>query len=58
MKTILVPLLATLAGLLRNRALLHLEILALRQQLAVPTRNFVLIDSLDFSWPRAIASKG
>ncbi len=37
MKTILVPLLATLAGLLRNRALLHLEILALRQQLAMVT---------------------
>jgi DNA invertase Pin-like site-specific DNA recombinase len=35
MKTILLPLLATLAGLLRSRAVLHLEILALRQQLAM-----------------------
>ena len=35
MKTILHPLLATLAGLLRSRAVLHLEILALRQQLAM-----------------------
>ena len=37
MKTILHPLLATLAGLLRSRAVLHLEILALRQQLAMVT---------------------
>ena len=35
MKTLLLPLLTTLAGLLRSRALLHLEILALRQQLAM-----------------------
>ncbi len=35
MKTVLLPLLATLADLLRSRALLHLEILALRQQLAM-----------------------
>ncbi len=35
MKTILLPLLATLSCLLRSRALLHLEILALRQQLAM-----------------------
>ena len=35
MKTILFPLLATLADLLRSRASLHLEMLALRQQLAV-----------------------
>ena len=35
MKTLLLPLLTTAAGLLRNRALLHLEILALRQQLAM-----------------------
>ena len=34
MKTVLLPLVATLTGLLRSRALLHLEILALRQQLA------------------------
>jgi putative transposase len=33
MKTILLPSLATLASLLRSRAVLHLEILALRQQL-------------------------
>ena len=34
MKTVCLPLLATLAGLFRSRALHHLEILALRQQLA------------------------
>jgi putative transposase len=40
MKTLLAPLLFTLAGLLRSRALLHLEILSLRQQLAmVAARN-------------------
>ena len=40
MKTILHPLLATLAGIFQSRASLHLEILALRQQLAmVATRN-------------------
>jgi putative transposase len=40
MKTIIRPLLATLAGFLRSRALLHMEILALRQQLAmVSERN-------------------
>ncbi len=39
MKTILLPLLATLAGLLRSRAVLHLEILALRQQLAMIARK-------------------
>ena len=37
MKTIVLPLLATLAGLLQSRAVLHLEILALRQQLAMVT---------------------
>jgi putative transposase len=37
MKTVLLPVLATAAGLLRGRALLHLEILALRQQLAMVT---------------------
>jgi len=37
MKTILRPLLATLAGIFRSRALLQLEILALRQQLAMIT---------------------
>ena len=41
MKTILLPLLATLSGLLRNRAVLHLEILALRQQLATNLMNDV-----------------
>ncbi len=35
MKTILVPLLATLVEVLRSRASLHLEMLALRQQLAI-----------------------
>ena len=39
MKTIVLPLLATLAGLLRSRSVLHLEILALRQQLAMVTRT-------------------
>ena len=35
MKTVLLPIFATLAGILRTRALLHLETLALRQQLAM-----------------------
>ena len=35
MKTILAPLLTTLADLLRSRVSLHLEMLALRQQLAM-----------------------
>ena len=35
MKTLLLPLLTTAADLLRTRALLHLEILVLRQQLAM-----------------------
>ena len=35
MKTIVFPLLITLVGALRSRARLHLEILALRQQLAM-----------------------
>ncbi len=35
MKTVLVPVVATLADLLRSRASLHLEMLALRQQLAM-----------------------
>ena len=35
MKITAFPLFATLAGLLRSRTLLHLEILALRQQLAM-----------------------
>ena len=39
MKTILFPLLATLADLLRSRASLHLEMLALRQQLPVVARR-------------------
>ena len=40
MKTVLVPLLETLVDLLRSRASLHLEMLALRQQLAmVANRN-------------------
>ena len=39
MKTILVPLLTTLIDLLRSRDLLHLETLALRQQLAMITNR-------------------
>ncbi len=39
MKTTLLSLLATLAGLLRSRTVLHLEILALRQQLAMVTHK-------------------
>ncbi len=39
MKTTLIPLLSTLLGLLRSRALLHLEVLALRQQLAMVTQR-------------------
>jgi len=35
MKTLLAPLLFTCTGLLRSRALLHLEIVSLRQQLAM-----------------------
>jgi len=35
MKTLLLPVLVTLAGLVRSRGLLHLEILSLRQQLAM-----------------------
>ena len=35
MRTITLPVLSTLLGLLRSRTLLHLEILALRQQLAM-----------------------
>ena len=35
MRTIALPVLSSLLGLLRSRALLHLEILALRQQLAM-----------------------
>ena len=39
MKTTLIPLLSTLAGLCRSRARLHLEVLALRQQLAMVTHR-------------------
>jgi len=35
MRTIALPFLSTLLGLFQNRTLLHLEILALRQQLAM-----------------------
>jgi len=35
MRTIALPLLSTLLGLFQSRALLHLEILALRQRLAM-----------------------
>ena len=37
MKTVFLPILTTVVGLLQSRAVLHLEILALRQQLAVVT---------------------
>ena len=37
--TILRPLLATLCGVFRSRAVLHMEILALRQQLAMVTQR-------------------
>jgi len=37
MTTILRPLVATLAGIFRSRTSLHLEILALRQQLVMMT---------------------
>ncbi len=40
MKTILLSLLVTLSGLLRSRAHLDLEILALRQQLAAQPAVF------------------
>ncbi len=39
MNTTLIPLLSTLAGLFRSRAPLHLEVLALRQQLAMVTHR-------------------
>ena len=39
MKTTLIPLLSALAGLFRSRARLHLEVLALRQQLAMVTHR-------------------
>ncbi len=39
MKTTLIPLLSTLAGLFQSRARLHLEVLALRQQLAMVTHR-------------------
>ena len=39
MRTIALPVLSTLLGLLRSRALLHLEILALRQQLAMANQT-------------------
>ena len=39
MKTPLLPLLATLSGLLHARAVLHLKILGLRQQLVTVARN-------------------
>ncbi len=39
MKTTLIPLHSTLAGLFQSRAYLHLELLALRQQLAMVTHR-------------------
>ncbi len=54
MKTILLPLLATLAAIFRSRALLQVEILALHQQLAMITQRDR--KRLRFHWvkPRAI----
>ena len=53
MKTILFPLLATLGGLLRSRTLLHLEILALRQQLAMVKRTLPHVGGLHHEYRRA-----
>ena len=39
MKTILLPLLTTLCGMFRSRTALHMEMLVLRQQLAMVTRR-------------------
>lgn len=39
MKTLLLPLLATLSGVFQRRAELHMEILVLRQQLAMVTQR-------------------
>ena len=48
MKTILVPLFTTLVDLLRSRASLHLEMLALRQQL-LELREFTVLEMIDKS---------
>lgn len=48
MRTIALPVLCTLLGLLQNRAVLHLEILALRQQLAMV--NQTPHKRLRFNW--------
>jgi hypothetical protein len=52
MRTIALPVLSTLLGLLRNRAFLHLEILALRQQLA--TVNQTPRKRLRFHWDQRL----
>ncbi|MFK8082481.1 MAG: hypothetical protein AB8B97_19550, partial [Granulosicoccus sp.] len=50
MITLLKPLLVTIIGMLRSMALLHLEILALRQQLAmIAQRDRKKSDSIDVS---------
>ena len=48
MRTIALPVLSTLLGLLRNHAFLHLEILALRQPLAM--ENQTPRKQLRFHW--------
>jgi hypothetical protein len=48
MRTIALPVLSTLLGLLQSRALLHLEILALLQQLAMA--NQMPRKQLRFHW--------
>ncbi len=52
MRTIALPLLSTLLGLFQSRALLHLEILALRQQLAMV--NQTPRKRLHFNWSQRL----
>jgi hypothetical protein len=52
MRTITLPLLSTLLGLFQSRALLHLEILALRQQLAMV--NQTPRKRLHFNWTQRL----
>jgi len=52
MRTIALPVLSTLLGLIQSRALLHLEILALRQQLAMV--NQIPRKRLRFHWDQRL----
>ena len=52
MRTIVLPLLTTLLGLLQSRSLLYLEILALRQQLAMV--NQTPRKRLHFNWSQRL----